>query len=55
MTQATGAAPGNLLGTGKNVPRIAMAHGISISTCPFCSGGGSGRSDGDPLEQYLEQ
>ena len=27
-TQAVGEAPGNLLGTGKNVPRIAMAHGI---------------------------
>lgn len=27
-TQAVGAAPGNLLGTGKNMPRIAMAHGI---------------------------
>ena len=34
-TQAAGEAPGNLLGTGKNVLRIAMAHGISISisTC----------------------
>lgn len=27
-TQTVGEAPGNLLGTGKNVPRIAMAHGI---------------------------
>lgn len=27
-TQAVGEAPGNRLGTGKNVPRIAMAHGI---------------------------
>jgi len=27
-TQAVGEAPGNLLGTGKNLPRIAMAHGI---------------------------
>ena len=27
-TQAVGEAPGNLLGTGKNVPRIAMAHFI---------------------------
>jgi pyruvate ferredoxin oxidoreductase beta subunit len=27
-TQAVGDAPGNLLGTGKNVPLIAMAHGI---------------------------
>lgn len=27
-TQAVGEAPGNLVGTGKNVPRIAMAHGI---------------------------
>ena len=27
-TQVVGEAPGNLLGTGKNVPRIAMAHGI---------------------------
>ena len=27
-TQAVGEAPGNPLGTGKNVPRIAMAHGI---------------------------
>lgn len=27
-TQAVGDAPGNLLGTGKNVPAIAMAHGI---------------------------
>ena len=27
-TQAVGEAPGNLLGTGKNVSRIAMAHGI---------------------------
>jgi pyruvate ferredoxin oxidoreductase beta subunit len=27
-TQTVGDAPGNLLGTGKNVPRIAMAHGI---------------------------
>ncbi len=27
-TQAVGEAPGNLLGTGKSVPRIAMAHGI---------------------------
>lgn len=27
-TQAVGEAPGNLLGTGKNMPRIAMAHGI---------------------------
>ncbi len=27
-TQAVGEAPGNLLGTGKNVPLIAMAHGI---------------------------
>jgi len=27
-TQAVGKAPGNLVGTGKNVPRIAMAHGI---------------------------
>ena len=27
-TQAVGEAPGNLVGTGKNLPRIAMAHGI---------------------------
>lgn len=27
-TQAVGKAPGNPAGTGKNVPRIAMAHGI---------------------------
>lgn len=27
-TQAVGEAPGNLLGIGKNLPRIAMAHGI---------------------------
>lgn len=27
-TQAVGEAPGNRLGTGKNVPRIAMAHSI---------------------------
>ncbi|MDH4304558.1 MAG: thiamine pyrophosphate-dependent enzyme [Nitrospira sp.] len=27
-TQTVGDAPGNLLGTGKNVPLIAMAHGI---------------------------
>ncbi len=27
-TQTVGEAPGNLPGTGKNVPRIAMAHGI---------------------------
>ena len=27
-TQAVGEAPGNPIGTGKNVPRIAMAHGI---------------------------
>ena len=27
-TQAVGAEPGNPLGVGKNVPRIAMAHGI---------------------------
>ena len=27
-TQAVGEAPGNLAGTGKNVPHIAMAHGI---------------------------
>jgi len=27
-TQAVGEAPGNLLGSGKNLPRIAMAHGI---------------------------
>ena len=27
-TQAVGEAPGNPTGTGKNVPRIAMAHGI---------------------------
>jgi pyruvate ferredoxin oxidoreductase beta subunit len=27
-TQAVGETPGNLLGTGKNLPRIAMAHGI---------------------------
>ena len=27
-TQAVGSAPGNVFGTGKNVPRIAMAHGI---------------------------
>src|SRR5690242_13013011 len=27
-TQAVGTAPGNVFGTGKNVPRIAMAHGI---------------------------
>jgi pyruvate ferredoxin oxidoreductase beta subunit len=27
-TQAVGEAPGNLAGTGKNVPLIAMAHGI---------------------------
>jgi len=27
-TQAVGEVPGNLPGTGKNVPRIAMAHGI---------------------------
>ena len=27
-TQAVGKAPGNLVDTGKNVPRIAMAHGI---------------------------
>ncbi|MDH5254068.1 MAG: thiamine pyrophosphate-dependent enzyme, partial [Nitrospira sp.] len=27
-TQAVGEIPGNLPGTGKNVPRIAMAHGI---------------------------
>jgi pyruvate ferredoxin oxidoreductase beta subunit len=27
-TQAVGPAPGNVFGQGKNVPRIAMAHGI---------------------------
>ncbi|WP_029011235.1 thiamine pyrophosphate-dependent enzyme [Azospirillum halopraeferens] len=27
-TPAVGAAPGNVFGTGKNLPRIAMAHGI---------------------------
>ncbi len=27
-TQSVGSAPGNKFGTGKNVPRIAMAHGI---------------------------
>ncbi len=27
-TPAVGSAPGNVAGTGKNVPRIAMAHGI---------------------------
>jgi pyruvate ferredoxin oxidoreductase beta subunit len=27
-TQAVGEAPGNLFGSGKNLPRIAMAHGI---------------------------
>jgi pyruvate ferredoxin oxidoreductase beta subunit len=27
-TPAVGAAPGNVFGTGKDVPRIAMAHGI---------------------------
>lgn len=28
-TQAVGESPGNLPGTGKNLPRIAMAHGIA--------------------------
>lgn len=36
-TQAVGPRPGNVFGTGKNVPRIAMAHGIPyVATASVC-------------------